>query len=145
MKTLNLCYKTQFLGRNTCQFTKSPYLCIVFFIVLDFKVNKGWSTAVLLFLCLQFRLSRKKRKSFPKFVSIGKMTYLCTAIKRNSCPDGGIGRRAGLKHQWSNIHPGSTPGLGTRKRAKYLTSKYLAFLFARFFPTFSPQVQNKWL
>jgi len=26
-----------------------------------------------------------------------------------------------------------------------LTSKYLAFLFARFFPTFSPQVQNKWL
>ena len=35
MKTLNLCYKTQFLGRNTCQFTKSPYLCNVFFIVLD--------------------------------------------------------------------------------------------------------------
>ena len=30
----------------------SPYLCTVFFIVLDFKVNKGWSTAVLLFLCL---------------------------------------------------------------------------------------------
>ena len=26
-------------------------ICIVFFIVLDFKVNKGWSTAVLLFLC----------------------------------------------------------------------------------------------
>ena len=31
---------------------ESPYLCTVFFIVLDFKVNKGWSTAVLLFLCL---------------------------------------------------------------------------------------------
>ena len=30
---------------------ESPYLCTVFFIVLDFKVNKGWSTAVLLFLC----------------------------------------------------------------------------------------------
>ena len=30
----------------------APYLCTVFFIVLDFKVNKGWSTAVLLFLCL---------------------------------------------------------------------------------------------
>ena len=70
------------------------------------------------------------------------------AQQRQKSPDGGIGRRAGLKHQWSNIHPGSTPGLGTlgtRKRAKYLTSKYLAFLFARFFPTFSPQVQNKWL
>ena len=35
-----------------------------------------------------------------------------------NCPDGGIGRRAGLKHQWSNIHPGSTPGLGTKKKAK---------------------------
>ena len=30
----------------------SKKLCNVFFIVLDFKVNKGWSTAVLLFLCL---------------------------------------------------------------------------------------------
>ena len=40
--------------------------------------------------------------------------------QRQKSPDGGIGRRAGLKHQWSNIHPGSTPGLGTRKRVKYL-------------------------
>ena len=31
------------------------------------------------------------------------------------CPDGGIGRRAGLKHQWIHFHPGSTPGLGTKK------------------------------
>ena len=36
---------------------------------------------------------------------------------RESCPDGGIGRRAGLKHQWIHFHPGSTPGLGTRKRS----------------------------
>ena len=42
------------------------------------------------------------------------------AQQRQKSPDGGIGRRAGLKHQWSNIHPGSTPGLGTRKRVKYL-------------------------
>ena len=36
--------------------------------------------------------------------------------KRSSkCPDGGIGRRAGLKHQWIHFHPGSTPGLGTNK------------------------------
>ena len=34
------------------------------------------------------------------------------------CPDGGIGRRAGLKHQWIHFHPGSTPGLGTKKKAK---------------------------
>ncbi len=30
------------------------------------------------------------------------------APQRQKSPDGGIGRRAGLKHQWSNIHPGST-------------------------------------
>ena len=39
---------------------------------------------------------------------------------QNNCPDGGIGRRAGLKHQWSKIHPGSTPGLGTRIKDKWL-------------------------
>ena len=32
------------------------------------------------------------------------------------CPDGGIGRRAGLKHQWIHFHPGSTPGLGTKTK-----------------------------
>ena len=36
--------------------------------------------------------------------------YLCN---RFSSPDGGIGRRAGLKHQWGNTRAGSTPALGT--------------------------------
>ena len=38
------------------------------------------------------------------------MLYLCIAIEKNNCPDGGIGRRAGLKHQWGNpsrFDPGS--------------------------------------
>ena len=48
---IKLCYKTRFFYWNTCRLPKSPYLCTVFFIVLDFKGNKGWSTAVLLFLC----------------------------------------------------------------------------------------------
>ncbi len=30
-------------------------------------------------------------------------------------PDGGIGRRAGLKHQWIHFHAGSIPALGTLK------------------------------
>jgi hypothetical protein len=30
-------------------------------------------------------------------------------------PDGGIGRRAGLKHLWSQGRAGSTPALGTGK------------------------------
>ncbi len=34
-------------------------------------------------------------------------------LRNQACPDGGIGRRAGLKHQWIHFHPGSTPGLGT--------------------------------
>ena len=48
---IKLCYKTHVFAHKTCRLGKSPYLCTVFFIVLDFKVNKGWSTAVLLFLC----------------------------------------------------------------------------------------------
>ena len=36
--------------RIICRYNPNPYICNVFFIVLDFKVNKGWSTAVLLFL-----------------------------------------------------------------------------------------------
>ena len=42
-------------------------------------------------------------------------------------PDGGIGRRAGLKHQWGNTHAGSIPALGTK--AKLLNDKSLAFSF----------------
>ena len=30
-------------------------------------------------------------------------------------PDGGIGRRVGLKHQWGNTRAGSTPALGTKQ------------------------------
>ena len=40
-----------------------------------------------------------------------KLSYFCD-LKR---PDGGIGRRAGLKHQWIHFHPGSIPGLGPVK------------------------------
>ena len=40
-----------------------------------------------------------------------KIKYLCT----RKSPDGGIGRRAGLKHQWIHFHAGSIPALGTLK------------------------------
>lgn len=29
-------------------------------------------------------------------------------------PDGGIGRRVGLKHRWGNTRAGSIPALGTK-------------------------------
>ena len=54
------------------------------------------------------------------------------AQQRQKSPDGGIGRRAGLKHQWSNIHPGSTPGLGTSKSAKQLEASLADFFVLQF-------------
>lgn len=43
--------------------------------------------------------------------------YLCTRfIGETKClhsPDGGIGRRVGLKHQWGNTRAGSIPAPGT--------------------------------
>ena len=42
-------------------------------------------------------------------------TQMRNKLTQRKCPDGGIGRRVGLKHQWIHFHPGSIPGLGTRK------------------------------
>ena len=51
---------------------------------------------------------------YVRDVGVGRSSRLIpTENRKLISPDGGIGRRAGLKHQWSNIHPGSTPGLGT--------------------------------
>ena len=47
-------------------------------------------------------------------------------------PDGGIGRRVGLKHQWGNTRAGSTPALGTALNANRLFINRLAFLFVFF-------------
>ena len=55
--------------------------------------------------------------------------------RNKRCPDGGIGRRAGLKHQWIHFHPGSTPGLGTK--AKRVEKPF------RF--SFSNKQQTSWL
>ena len=42
-------------------------------------------------------------------------TQLRNKPTQSKRPDGGIGRRVGLKHQWIHFHPGSIPGLGTNK------------------------------
>ena len=47
------------------------------------------------------------------FGSSKKSRIFASQFRKMVCPDGGIGRRAGLKHQWIHFHPGSTPGLGT--------------------------------
>ncbi len=59
---------------------------------------------------------KKNRQNIWQYI---KKSYLCIRNQEitleSKCPDGGIGRRAGLKHQWIHFHPGSTPGLGTKK------------------------------
>ena len=39
-------------------------------------------------------------------------------------PDGGIGRRVGLKHQWTKVRAGSIPALGTMKRSPLWSSDH---------------------
>ena len=58
------------------------------------------------------------------------MYSYCTALS----PDGGIGRRAGLKHQWSNIRAGSTPALGTEKRILVLRVLFFYSVHFRIVP-----------
>ena len=63
-------------------------------------------------------------------------------LPRFTSPDGGIGRRAGLKHQWIHFHAGSTPALGTQKIANNQQYRLLAIFVLPIFPTFSPHVQK---
>ena len=62
-----------------------------------------------------------------------KSRTFASAIEKQTsnskCPDGGIGRRAGLKHQWIHFHPGSTPGLGTKKGTDGCRFLFLCLLF----------------
>ena len=44
------------------------------------------------------------------------------------CPDGGIGRRAGLKHQWIHFHAGSIPALGTEAEKVEKLSPFFIFI-----------------
>ena len=56
-------------------------------------------------------------------------------LQFTQCPDGGIGRRAGLKHQWIHFHAGSTPALGTFRNANRLYNRLLAFFVIYFCTT----------
>lgn len=55
-------------------------------------------------------------------------TQMRNKLTQSKCPDGGIGRRVGLKHQWIHFHPGSIPGLGTKMERSF-TSLLFSFIY----------------
>ena len=60
------------------------------------------------------------------------LTFVAPFLKK--CPDGGIGRRVGLKHQCLQGLAGSIPALGTKKegiRGKVLQSITLILFFCK--------------
>ena len=62
------------------------------------------------------------------------MCYLCTALLKGTpllSPDGGIGRRAGLKHQWGNpcrFDPGS--GYTAQKAISFVNNLFAKEFFS---------------
>ena len=51
------CYKTVKYMAKTCHYKLSPYLCNVFFIVLDLRLTKDWLSGIdSLFLCPNFTI-----------------------------------------------------------------------------------------
>ena len=56
-------------------------------------------------------------------------TQMRNKLTQSKCPDGGIGRRVGLKHQWIHFHPGSIPGLGTKKKSNDNKNRLTFFVF----------------
>ena len=54
-------------------------------------------------------------------------TQMRNKLTQSKCPDGGIGRRVGLKHQWIHFHPGSIPGLGTRNPDNQYCQDFLCY------------------
>ena len=69
-----------------------------------------------------------KKKVPKKFVSSKIISTFATANKQSGiCPDGGIGRRAGLKHQWSNPSR-FDPGSGYQDGEKF-TSLLFSFIY----------------
>jgi hypothetical protein len=77
-----------------------------------------------------------------KFVSSKIISTFATANKPSAiCPDGGIGRRAGLKHQWSNPSR-FDPGSGYNKKVDSLLIINLLSLYTLSIP---PAFMKKYL
>ena len=103
---------------------------IIILLYFSYKCN-----VIIRYLLLGIIFFEKKQ---PIICSFKNKLYLCIAFERQSygkCPDGGIGRRVGLKHQWIHFHPGSIPGLGTNRKLS-IEQSLLSFFIYSTFPTF---------
>ena len=60
---LNLCYETYFFSWIICRFLKCPYLCNVFFIVLDLRLTKVGVQRYSFFLLYTFLMLFWKRRN----------------------------------------------------------------------------------
>ena len=67
-QTFNICYIAWFIRLNTCRFQSSPYLCTVFFIVLD------------------LRLTRLEQSVAPFFMSIPQKINLRSPLYHSNFP-----------------------------------------------------------
>ena len=54
------CYKTAKYRLKTCYYKQSPYLCSVFFIVLDLRLTKDWLSGKIAFFILSLLAPPKK-------------------------------------------------------------------------------------
>ena len=82
---------------------------------------------------------KKKRKMFAGLKIMSTFaTQMRNKLTQSKCPDGGIGRRVGLKHQWI-FHPGSIPGLGTRNPDNIDCQD---FLFYRAYKSFNSLIKQ---
>ena len=83
---------------------------------------------------------KKKRKMFAGLKIMSTFaTQMRNKLTQSKCPDGGIGRRVGLKHQWIHFHPGSIPGLGTRNPDNQYCQD---FLFYRAYKSFNSLIKQ---
>ena len=86
-------------------------------------------------------LHKKNTFLMKSFANQKNLPTFAPVSKRQPCPDGGIGRRAGLKHQCrkaSRFEPGS----GYHKRVKLFIFKHLTLFLFKIVPILFPVILN---
>ena len=68
------CYKIRYLSLKIWRYAESPYLCNVFFIVLDLRLTKDWLSGKIAFFILSLLAPQKK-------VSLLKMKKAKTKVR----------------------------------------------------------------